>query len=172
MKAKREDATCRAWMERTRPGTVTLKQRVEKRTRRWTRRRTRKTPRTELTLQAQRTCHILVDFDMEGSVPRQILEKLSNLRPKECSRHPGKHKSTTKDTNETDLRILHSNQSLKISEQEFPRGSDGQGPGIVSVVAWVQSLAWELPHVMGVTKTKRQQKHQGSRLPHSERSAT
>ena len=36
--------------------------------------------------------------------------------------------------------------------QEFPGGLAGSGSGFVTAVAWVQSLAWELPHSLGVVK--------------------
>ena len=37
---------------------------------------------------------------------------------------------------------------------EFPGGSAGEGSGIVNAVAWVRSLAGELPQAPGVAKIK------------------
>ena len=43
----------------------------------------------------------------------------------------------------------------KCTEEEFPGGSGGYGPGVVTAVAQVQSLAWEFPRAMGAVKKKR-----------------
>ena len=38
---------------------------------------------------------------------------------------------------------------------EFPDGSMGWGSSLVSAVLQIRSLAWEFPHAMGLTKTKK-----------------
>ena len=43
----------------------------------------------------------------------------------------------------------------KYEEKEFPGGSVGYGPSIVTAVAWVQSLAMELPHAVRMAKKKK-----------------
>lgn len=41
---------------------------------------------------------------------------------------------------------------LKILRLEFPRGSVGEASSLITAVAWVASLAWELSHAMSVAK--------------------
>ena len=42
---------------------------------------------------------------------------------------------------------------------EFPGGLEGCGPSIVTAVAWVPSLAPELPHVASRPKKKKKKTH-------------
>ena len=38
---------------------------------------------------------------------------------------------------------------LGLKKMEYSAGSVGQGSSIVTAVAWIQSLAWELSHASG-----------------------
>ena len=49
-------------------------------------------------------------------------------------------------------------EAIKTYLPEFPGGSAGEGSGTVTAVAWVQSPAQELPHVMGMTKNSTNKK--------------
>ena len=40
--------------------------------------------------------------------------------------------------------------------REFPGGSAAKGPGMVTAVAWVQSLAGQLPHAAGMGPKKKE----------------
>ena len=55
---------------------------------------------------------------------------------------------------ESGLKITHTYLKNTVS-LEFPCGSVGYGSGVVTVVAWVCSLVWELPHAVGVAKKKK-----------------
>ena len=44
---------------------------------------------------------------------------------------------------------------------EFSVGTASWGSGIVAAVAWVQSLAWELPYAMGRGEEKKKLKRAG-----------
>ena len=59
------------------------------------------------------------------------------------------------------MKCTHANYTQEEGDQGCPGGASGYGSGVVTVVVWVQSLAWEVLHAMGVAKKKKKKKKEG-----------
>ena len=62
------------------------------------------------------------------------------------------------------MKCTHANDTQEEGDQGFPGGASGYGSGVVTVVVWVQSLAWEVLHAIGVAKKKKKKKRRGIKI--------
>ena len=88
---------------------------------------------------------------------------VSENRP--AFRNSGNHSKRSSVSLLGDMYISNNNKNICWKKKEFPDGSGGLGSGAITAVALVtalariRSLAWELLHAQGEAKKKKKPKH-------------